>query len=169
MARTLTDGSKTLYRYETKEKAELIIERGYIEPTTEDNYEGLVFGNHGIPLRRIDDSVDINGNKCRGSETSCIFLTQSYPFYETNIGYKWAADFVFPIKVSDILDQNFMIYRSPRRGCGNIYVIPDPYYRPLHIDVSMAKKLDWKWNLYAFGVAPFVSPLQMIHRKIKGI
>ena len=169
MNRKLTDQSKTLYRYENKVIAELIIERGYLLPGTEDCY--LVFSllDHEKPIRRIDDAVDINGNQCMNSETPCIFLTQSYPYYERNIKQLWISDYVFPIKVSEILDQGFSIYQSPMRGCGNVWVIPDPDLNPLYIDVSNAKRLDWKWYLYAGGLAPFISPLQMIHRKIKGI
>lgn len=164
MPEKLTDRNKTLYRYEGRENAELITKRGYLIPTIGDNYLTLCIGSRKMPLRKIDDSVDINGNKCRGSETPCIFLTQSYPFYERNIGQLGLLDYVFPIKVSEILDQKFLIYKSPRRGCGNIWVIPDSDYRPLHIDVSKAKDLDWKWYLYAQGLSPLISPLQVVHR-----
>ena len=167
MPERLTDRNKTLYRYEGRENAESIIKRGYLIPTIGDNYLTLCIGSRKIPLRRIDDSVDINGNKCRGSETPCIFLTQSYPFYEKNIRQLEWLDYVLPIKVSEIQDQKFLIYKSPRRGCGNIWVIPDPDYRPLHIDVSKAKSLDWKWYLYARALSPLISPLQVVHRGTK--
>ena len=169
MTRKLTDQSKTLYRYENKVIAELIVERGYLLPGEGDCY--LVFSllGHEKPIRRIDDAVDINGNQCRNSETPCIFLTQSYPYYERNIGQLWVSDYVFPIKVPEILDQGFSIYQSPRGGCGNVWVIPDPDLKPLYIDVSKAKRLDWKWYLYAGGLASFVSPIQRVHRAIKKI
>jgi hypothetical protein len=167
MPEMLTDRNKTLYRYEGRENAESIIERGYLIPTIGDNYLTLCIGNRKIPIRRIDDSVDVNGNKYRGSETPCIFLTQSYPFYERNIRQLGLLDYVFPIKVSEILDQKFSIYKSPRRGCGNIWVIPDPDYRPLHIDVPKAKALDWKWYLYALALSPLISPLQLVHRRTR--
>ena len=167
MPGTLTDRNKTLYRYEGKENTELIIEKGYLLPTSEDHYLTLCIGHWQKPLRRIDDSVDINGNKCRGSETPCIFLTQSYPFYEKNIGQLMLLDYVFPIKTSEILDQSFLIYKSPRRGCGNIWVIPDPDNKPLYIDASKAKVLDWKWYMYGMAASPLISPLQAVHRRIR--
>lgn len=167
MTKKLTDPNKMLYRYEGREDAEIIKERCYLEPKAVDNYGGLVFGNWGISLRRIDDSVDIDGNQCRGSEVPCIFLTQSYPFFETNMGLKWVVKNVFPIQASEILDQGFTIYQSPRKGCGNHYIIPDPDFEPLYIDTSKMKELDWKWDIYAFGPAAFVSPIQRFHRWIK--
>jgi hypothetical protein len=167
MPETLTNRSKTLYRYEGRENAELITKRGYLLPTMGDHYLALCIGSRKIPLRKIDDSVDINGNRCRGSETPCIFLTQSYPFYERDIGQLGLLDYVFPISASEILDQKFLIYKSPKRGCGNIWVIPDPDNRPLHIDVSKNMTLDWKWYLYAQGISPLISPLQVVHRGIK--
>jgi hypothetical protein len=134
-----------------------------------DCYFTFGLAGHERPIRRVDDSVDINGDKCRNSETPCIFLTQSYPHYERNIHQLWISDYVFPIEVSEILDQGFSIYQSPMRGCGNIWVVPNPEFRPLKIDVSKAKRLDWKWYLYAGGLAPFISPLQMIRRKIRNM
>ena len=169
MPETLTDRNKTLYRYEGRENAELIIGRGYLLPTSGDHYLTLCIRHWQKPLRRIDDSVDIKGNKCRGSETPCIFLTQSYPFYERNVGQLVLLDYVFPIKASEILDQNFLIYKSPRRGCGNIWIIPNPDYSPLHIDVSKHMALDWKWYLYAKAISPLMSSLQVVHRRIKGL
>lgn len=167
MPEALIDRSKTLYRYEGRENAVLIIERGYLLPTSGDHYLALCVRDWQKPIRRIDDSVDINGKKCRGSETPCIFLTQSHPFYEKNIGQLGLLDYVFPIDASEILDQNFVIYKSPRRGCGNIWIIPDPDNRPLYIDVSKNKALDWKWYLYAMAASPLISPLQAVHRRIK--
>ncbi len=167
MTEKLTDETKTLYRYEGAENAELIIEKGYLLPTEGDHYLALCIFDYKKPIRRIDDSVDVRGDKCRGSEAPCIFLTQSYPFYESNIGQKSFLDYVFPIKVSEILDQDFVIYESPRRGCGNVWVIPDPDFKSLNVDVSKAKKLDWKWYLYATAAAPLVSPLQAIYRGLK--
>ncbi len=166
MAKQLTDPNKMLYRYEGRESTELIKERGYMLPNSEDNYGGIVFGTWGIPTKLIKDSLDVEGNSQRGSEAPCIFLTDSYPFYERNIGLKWVITHVFPIEASEILDQGFKIYQSVRNGCGNHYIIPDPEYEPLYVNTKLVKELDWKWNLYAFGPSAFVSPIQRLYRHL---
>jgi hypothetical protein len=162
MIKKLTDRSKTLFRYESSLGKKQVIEQGYLLPKAHDNFIGLGFC-------RIDDSADVNGNKCRGSETPCIFLTDSYPFYEPNLGISNIVEFVFPIEVSKILDQGFTIYRSPRRGCGNVWVVPDPDYKPLYLDVSKVKKLNILWDLYSMTLAPYTCLINMGRRGIRNM
>jgi hypothetical protein len=169
MTKKLTDRSKTLFRYESRQGAKQVIEQGYLLPKAFDHYTGIAFAgiDKGITIWRIDDSVDVDGNKRRGSEAPCIFLTESYPFYESNIGVSHIVTHVFPIEVSSILDQGFTIYRSPRRGCGNVWIVPDSDYKPLLLDVSKVKKLNIFWDLYTMTLAPYVCLVNMARRGIR--
>jgi len=171
MSRLITKRSKKLYHYTDNKGAERIITEGCLKPYAHDNWIGFVLGKKGIAGFRYDVSLDSDGNTRRGIDAPCIFLTESYPYFETGAGRKWGYRFVFPVSVGEVLDQGLKVYKSPRLMYmyGNNYIIPDPELKPLRIDVSKAIKLGWKWRAYACGISPFTSPIQGVWRMNKNL
>jgi hypothetical protein len=169
----VTDRRKMLYHYTYSEPAKRIMSDGFLMPTNipEDDYRlAFPIGNVEIPIPflRYEIALDAEGNARRISEAPCIFLTESYPCYENNVGInRFAARFAFPISTSEIFDQGFRVYRSHRIFSKNIYVVPDPDARPLKVDVSKTIELDWKWKAYAYLPSLYLSPLQAIWRLVK--